>query len=229
MNLTEEFKQFLYNEGANLVGIGNITDVKNARYPIGVSIALALPTKIIRDLFTAPTMEYYHMYHDYNQKLNTIASSGERFLQNLGYRAWAQTTERVKINEQFCSKLPHKTIATHAGLGWIGKNNLLVTQQFGSAIRISSLLTDAPLKCDDAFFHSNCQTCDVCVQQCPAKALKGSLWEAGMPREKIVDVESCYRKQLEIMVHETGIETDLCGKCFAVCIYTQKYLERTES
>ena len=51
MNLTEEFKQFLYNEGANLVGIGNITDVKNARYPIGVSIALALPTKIIRDLF----------------------------------------------------------------------------------------------------------------------------------------------------------------------------------
>lgn len=48
----------------------------------------------------------------------------------------------------------------------------------------------------------------------------------GMPREKLVDVKKCYKKQTEIMYEATGIETDLCGKCFAVCLYTQKYLKR---
>ena len=46
-----------------------------------------------------------------------------------------------------------------------------------------------------------------------------------MQREKIVDIEKCYKKQIEIMSRNTGIETDLCGKCFAVCAYTQRYLK----
>ena len=64
-----------------------------------------------------------------------------------------------------------------------------------------------------------------CVEHCPAQALKGTLWEAGMTRKEIVDAEACYQKQLEIMYERTGIRTDLCGKCFAVCTYTQKYLQ----
>ena len=48
-----------------------------------------------------------------------------------------------------------------------------------------------------------------------------------MQREKIMDIEKCYKKQVEIMSKNTGIETDLCGKCFAVCTYTQKYLNGT--
>ena len=42
-----------------------------------------------------------------------------------------------------------------------------------------------------------------------------------MIRNEIVDVKSCYEKQLEIMYERTGIRTDLCGKCFAVCRYTR--------
>jgi len=40
------------------------------------------------------------------------------------------------------SSMPQKTIATRAGLGWIGKTALLITPQFGSAIRLNSVLTD---------------------------------------------------------------------------------------
>lgn len=50
-----------------------------------------------------------------------------------------------------------------------------------------------------------------------------------MRREEIVDVRKCYEKQVEIMYRETGIQTDLCGKCFAVCTYTRKYLKRAGS
>ncbi len=67
----------------------------------------------------------------------------------------------------------------------------------------------------------------MCVKKCPAQALKGTLWSAGIQREEIVDADKCYKKQVEIMSEKTGIATDLCGKCFAVCTYTKKYLNDT--
>ena len=93
-------------------------------------------------------------------------------------------------------------------------------------MRVSSLFTYAPLDHDSSINESRCGGCTLCVKNCPAQALKGTLWKAGMEREEIVDVETCYRKEKEIMTKATGIETDLCGKCFAVCAYTDRYLKR---
>ncbi len=224
MKLTEELKKVLYDEGADLVGIGDMSGVENCDFRTGISVAVSLPEKLIIDLQEAPTKEYYDLYHSLNKKLNTIIAAGEEFLQSKGFEAYAQTTDRVEIDNNRITPLPHKTVATRAGLGWIGKNGLLVTLQYGSAIRISSLLTNALLECSKSVDRSNCGQCTICVDQCPAQALKGNLWKAGMQREQIVDVEKCYKKQVEIMVERTGIEADLCGKCFAVCRYTRRYL-----
>lgn len=224
MNLTEEVKKTLYGQGADLVGIGDMSNVKNCDFKIGVSVAVSLPRNTIIDLQEAPTKEYYELYDSLNQKLNEIILAGEAFLKAKGFDAYAQTTDRVKVNQNKISELPHKTVATRAGLGWIGKNCLLVTPRYGSAIRISSLLTNAPLECEEAVNQSYCGGCNICIRQCPAQALKGTLWKAGTPREEMVDVDQCYKKQVEIMSEKTGIKTDLCGKCFAVCAYTQKYL-----
>ena len=226
MGLTEELKGLLYQKGAKLVGVGSLEEITECNYSIGVSVAVLLPGNIISDLQTAPTKEYYDMYYTLNHQLNDIVTAGEIFLQENGFEAYAQTTERVEINQNRCTKLPHKTVATRAGLGWIGKNGLLVTKIFGPAVRISSLLTNAPLTCDKPVNSSLCGTCTLCVKSCPAQALHGTLWEAGIKREKIVDVERCYKKQIEIMHRETGIEADLCGRCFAVCPYTQRHLEK---
>lgn len=189
----------MFQKGAKLIGIGSLEGVRGCNYNIGVSAAVSLPENVVRDLKKAPTKEYYDMYYILNQKLNEIVTAGEDFLREQGFEAYA-------------------------GLGWIGKNGLLVTETFGPAVRISSLLTNAPLQCDRPVNKSPCKSCSLCVKNCLAQALHETLWEAGMQREKIVDVEKCYKKQMEIMYEETGIKTDLCGKCFAVCLYTQKYL-----
>ena len=225
MSLTEELKEVLYERGADLAGTGSLSDVENCGFQTGVSVAVALPAKVTWDLMEGPTEEYYHLYSELNHKLNQIVTAGEQFLKERGYEAYAQTTDRVVVNEDNRSPIPHKTVAVRAGLGWIGKNCLLVTPQYGSAVRISSLLTNAPLETEQPVLKSSCGACQACVKSCPAQALKGTLWEAGMAREKIVNVEKCYQKQLEIMYERTGIKTDLCGKCFAVCTYTQKYLK----
>ena len=225
MELTDEIKELLYDCGADLVGIGDMGEVENCCFKTGISVAVALPKDIIIDLQKAPTREYYDLYYSLNKKLNEIVLRGEDFLKKRGFEACAQTTNRVEVNQRKFSKLPHKTVATRGGLGWIGKNCLLVTPQYGSAIRISSLMTNAPLICDEAINRSYCGTCTQCVKNCPGQALKGTLWKVGIPREKILDIEKCYKTQVEIMSKSTGIETDLCGKCFAVCTYTKRYLQ----
>lgn len=227
MDITEELKKRLYDKGADLVGIGDMSQVKNCNFKTGVAVAVALPKSVIRDLQEAPTEEYYALYGSFNRKLNEIVLVGEEFLKRKGFEAYAQTTDRVKVDRNRISRLPHKTVATVAGLGWIGKNCLLVTPQYGSAVRISSLLTNAPLPCGQAVKQSRCGACNLCVKSCPGQALKGTLWEAGLQRETIVDVEACYKKQVEIMSERTGLKTDLCGKCFAVCAYTRRYLKNT--
>ena len=227
MELTDEIKKYLYCCGADLIGIGDMSRVENCKFKTGIAIAVALPKNIITDLQEAPTEEYYNLYHSLNQKLNGIVMTGEDFLKKKGFEAYAQTTERVEITQDKFSKLPHKTVATRGGLGWIGKNCLLVTPQYGSAIRISSLLTNAPLKCDEPVSQSLCGACNQCVVNCPAQALMDNLWTVDTQRENIVDIEKCYKKQVEIMSKSTGIETDLCGKCFAVCAYTKRYLRDT--
>ena len=227
MELTDEIKEILYYSGADLIGIGDMSMVENCNFRVGIAVAVALPKNIVIDLQQAPTKEYFNLYHSLNGKLNDIVMAGEYFLKRKGYEAYAQTTERVEIDQNKSSWLPHKTVATRGGLGWIGKNCLLITQQYGSAIRISSLLTNAPLKCNESINQSHCGTCNQCVENCPAQALKDTLWTVGMQRDKIVDIEKCYKKQVEIMLKSTGIESDLCGKCFALCTYTKKYLKDT--
>lgn len=226
MELTEELKKLLHQNGAKLVRIADMSGIENCNYKYGAAVAIPVPPKIILDLQSALTKEYYDMYYEYNEKLNEIVRAGEEFLKSKGYEAYAQTTDRVQLNDKWISPIPHKTVATRGGLGWIGKSCLLVTPEYGSAIRLSSLLTNAPLVCDEAILQSRCGNCTLCVRKCPAQALYGTLWEAGMCREEIVDVKKCYKKQVEVMSVATGIEEDLCGKCFAVCIYTQKYLRK---
>lgn len=222
MDLTEQLFALLRAQGADLMGAGDMTGVAGCAYPVGVSVAMALPEHVVADLRTAPTKEYYELYHALNEKLNAIVLAGEAFLQERGWRAWAQTTDRVRYGEEKRTPLPHKTVATRAGLGWIGKNCLLVTERFGPAIRLSSLLTDAPLTCGEGVDRSRCGACHACVDACPARALTGALWQVGMDREELVHADKCYETQLALMERATGIRADLCGRCFAVCPYARR-------
>lgn len=242
MSLTEELYALLSEEGTALAGFADLTDAvpeelrhclygdATAHIPdtplCGVSVAVTVPPEIILQIQSGPTKEYYDMYYILNRKLNEIMLTAEKFLTGHGYHAYAQTTDRVKQSDDWRTPLPHKTVATKAGLGWIGKSCLLVTPEYGSGVRLSSLLTDAPLKTAVPITESRCGGCTACVRHCPAQAFSGVLWKAGMPREVLFDKARCKEKQIEIMKARTGIDTDLCGKCFVVCPYTRRYLKK---
>lgn len=222
--LSEEFRAFLSDAGAKLVGFADMSGVPAASYPRAVSVALLVPRHILREIADGPTRSYYYMYHELNNGLNRIITSGAEYLRTRGYAACPQTTDAVKKSGPFDTQLPHKTAAVRAGLGWIGRNCLLVTPQYGSAVRISTLLTDAPLDCARPALEPRCGECRACVSACPAQALSGQAWTPATDRDEIVNAGKCMNKQLELMQSRTGLDFDLCGKCFVVCPYAVKYL-----
>lgn len=70
------------------------------------------------------------------------------------------------------------------------------------------------------------QTGAVLVGYGDLRGVAGCDYPVGVDRDGSVHKEKCYRKQLQLMRERTGIERDLCGRCFVVCPYTRRYLKR---
>ena len=68
--------------------------------------------------------------------------------------------------------------------------------------------------------------CDACMDACPANAIQGNLWEAGMPRTALVDVSACQQTAGDPSQKTLGRRATICGRCFAACPYTKAYVNR---
>lgn len=64
-----------------------------------------------------------------------------------------------------------KVLAQKAGLGWQGKNSLLINPKFGSYIFLAVILVDIELKPDKPFLYDYCGKCNKCIKSCPTGAI----------------------------------------------------------
>ncbi|MCS7163064.1 MAG: tRNA epoxyqueuosine(34) reductase QueG [Bacteroidia bacterium] len=71
-----------------------------------------------------------------------------------------------------------KAWAVEAGLGWIGKNTLLISRRLGSFTFIGGVLTTAPLYPDEPFLEDFCGSCQRCIEACPTGALSPYVLDA---------------------------------------------------
>ncbi len=224
--LSVDLYDFLLEKGASLCGFADLTGIVQGELQHGVSVAVRLPVPVLRSIAGGPSRIYFDAYHKINDQLDSLVTAGSEYLQSRGYRAHAKTRANVKEHPGYRTDLPHKTVATRAGLGWIGKSALLVTREFGPAIRISSLLTDAPLSMGEPIDKSKCGNCTACVDHCPGKAISGKLWDVTMDREAFFDAAACRKAARALSLDLLNEEISLCGKCIEVCPYTKGYIRR---
>jgi epoxyqueuosine reductase QueG len=102
---------------------------------------------------------------------------------------------------------------------------LLVTEQYGSMVRLSSVLTDAPLATAGPVDESRCGGCTACAAACPAGAVSGKPWRAGLAREDFFDAAKCRRTARERAARGFGGAATVCGKCIEACPWTRRHLE----
>ena len=77
------------------------------------------------------------------------------------------------------SPLSEKNLAVKSGLGWRGKNTLVMNSEIGSYFFIGGILLSVKLENTSQAQNSDCQDCDFCVKACPAKALSPYQLDAG--------------------------------------------------
>jgi len=127
---------------------------------------------------------------------------------SLGYEAYPHTLENVYNSKILRSPLPNKTLAVLAGLGWIGKNALFISPEYGSALSIVAVLTSAVLPIQNMDpMASRCGHCTICRDVCAPGALQGRLWKPGLSREQLLDAAQCTQ----------------CFQCLAQCPWTQRH------
>ena len=108
-----------------------------------------------------------------------------------------------------------KDAGSIAGIGPIGKHNLLISDEFGSQIRLRALVTDALLETGKPIIESEyCKDCEICLKACPANAIKSS----GYDKQTCLDYNLSNLKKLS---KNTVI---WCNICLDVCP-VQKYMK----
>ncbi len=212
-------REYLLDCGAGLVGYADLNALPDGVHdglPHAVSIAVAVPAESVAAMvrkghrFAHPDSALY-------SALMTFGGMAARFLEDRGHRAEVEHVTRQ-------ADVSHKAVATLAGLGWVGKCNLLVTPEYGSAVRLVSVLTDADLPTGEPVAESRCGDCDECVEECPVDAPNGQHWSPEGSRDDYFDWRACRDYKQELQSRSPALS---CGVCMGVCPWTRAYVAGT--
>ena len=228
---TGQTKSRVLDWGADLVGVADTEPLNGLKlYPPhllegftrAVSIAIQLPIAAFETIVDKPTPIYSSIYKTANRILDDLAYRTAVALQNDGFHSLPIPASQVLDREKWHAAISHKAVARMAGLGWQGKNLLLITPRFGSRVRLVTVLTEAPLTADSPS-KNRCGSCVLCRDACPAKAIRGvTTVDHYKNREEALHFSRCVDKLTKEFAMLPSIESPICGICIKVCPFSQK-------
>ena len=217
LELQTQLKSLSKELGADLVGFCDletspVRELPTLRYAL--SIGVKLSDAVLKTIENAPSFVYFQHYRIANTLLDSIAFRLARFLEKKGYLAMPiAASQSLGKNNPYQGVLPHKTAAVKAGLGFVGKSGLFLSEKYGSKVRLATVLTDAPLQSELPVIENGCGNCELCKNACPAGAIYGQLPTTN--GERNFDAEKCSRYMKEHF-QDVG-RGSVCGVCIKVC------------
>lgn len=153
---------------------------------------------------------YMDKYYSCLEDIHRITEKVEENIRSDGYKSItldvSGKNEKLDLKSGFNNKLS----ARLSGAGWIGKNNLIITEKFGPRLTWATVLTDYPLEDHvGSPQESLCGDCRLCSDACPADAISNTV-----DCKKSYDAEKCgnYLKSRKNEGHPM-----ICGMCLYVC------------
>jgi epoxyqueuosine reductase len=210
-------KEFAREQGIALFGVADITGLREtfhihppesvALLDRGISMAARLSDAALETLTDKPNLLYKHHYREVNELLDAVALRLSARIEEWGYRALAVAASQIIDWRKQIAHLSHKQVAVQAGLGWLGRSNLLVTPEHGARVRLVTVLTNMPLQTDEPL-KEDCGACRACLSICPAGAIK--------MLQKDFDHQACF-EQIRHFAQKENIGYDICGLCQKAC------------
>ncbi len=162
---------------------------------------------------TTPSIYYQELYTTSNIMLDRIAYDLVLFLERKGHPAiWSPRdaySDLKYLIDNAMSSFSHTIAGYLAGLGTLGWNHTLLTEEYGPRVRLVSILTTAQLPPDEVMTGDLCLHCDLCRRHCPVNALAG---DRKAPFAEM-DMNLCTIRHQELK--EQGNWP--CGICTKVC------------
>ncbi len=208
--------ELAFEFGFSICAVADISDIRKefhldpdlaARFDRAISLGKRLLDPVIEDIQDKPTLLYFHHYRQLNFFLDRGAFLLSSFIQDKGFRAMPIPASQIIDWDKQTSHVSHKMIGQKAGLGWIGRNNLLVHPKFGSRFRLVTILTDIPLEPNE-MLDRDCGECQACLATCPAQAIK--------ERKEDFDHWACFDKLKEFR-RQGVVGQHICGVCVKSC------------
>lgn len=215
-NNYEKLKELSTDLGFSLFGVADIAEIKHEfnlpkasveKFSRGIVLGKRLLDAVIEEIVDRPTALYFHHYRQLNFFLDRGAFLVASKIQELGFQALPIPASQITDWKKQQSHVSHKKVGYLAGLGWIGRNNLLVNPDLGSRARLVTILTDMPLATDNPL-DLDCGSCRACIGVCPAKAI----------HENVADFDHwlCFDKLKEFR-NSGVVGQHICGVCIKAC------------
>lgn len=103
----------------------------------------------------------YTLGFDYHNVVRTYLLKLCEFIEELGGKALPFVDN---------NPLPERYIAYLSGIGFIGKNNTLITKEYGSYVFLGEIITDLEIE-EDKPLKNGCENCNLCINACPTRAI----------------------------------------------------------
>jgi len=212
----ETLRKFSLDIGIELFGVADIAPIREefllkeelrSGFHRGIALGKRVLDTVLADIDDRPTALYLHHYRQLNFFLDRAALRLAVFIRDRGFRALPIAASQIIDWDKQRAHLSHKKVGRLAGLGWTGRNNLLVHPEYGSQFRLATVLTDMPLEPDQAL-DRDCGGCFNCLAGCPAAAIG--------PNREDFDHLACFEKLKEF--RRSGIVGQfICGVCVKAC------------